>query len=350
MSGSSDLYAALRAHLDDHGCSWSIGGYGAIAEFHWLPDDTSPTCSDASRHPSSHPSSDGGECLSVATGAGALELRLPDDVVAYAYQGLSRHPERWLQGVSLCLPWRRARRAVRNRVTELGPDRGAIRVADRDALLFDMGLGLPHVDACVRSSDPRLLECLRAACGRSLLAHGNPLMSILKQASPHRVFVSEIGRVEVYQPIVQPGARPATPLGPHTHVLPRLLAARRANADDHDAPPYHRACAYLYPRHPLMNSLGHRKPYDRDAHARFAKLMRQWGDADFVAEKERAREAMRARADAGDYRPPTDRKGRDALRIAIREHAQEGGDARVLSDWRTRFDRMRAPSHPHLAH
>lgn len=342
MNASPDLTTALRAQLEDHACSWSVGGYGAIAEFHWLPDDSNGHANELG--------GGNGAGLSVATEAGALALHLGDGVVPFAYQGLSQHPDRWLQGVALCLPWRRARRAARNLLTELGPDRGAIRAADRDALLFDMGLGLPHVDACVRSGDARLLESLRAGCGRSLLEHGNPLMPVIKEASPHRVFVSEIGRVEVFQPIARPGARPATPLGPHTHVLPRLLAARRANADDHDAPPYHRACAYLYPRHPLMDNLGRRKPYDRDAHAQFARLLRDWGDPDFLAEKHRAREAMGARVDAHAYRPPGDRKGRHALRIAIRELAQEGGDAHVLAEWRKRFDRVRAPAHPHLVH
>lgn len=336
----------MRSHLEDHTCSWSIGGYGAIAEFHWLPDDPSGP----PRGPPSDPPSGHCESLRVATGAGALALTLRDDIVPYAYQGLSRHPDRWLQGVALCLPWRRARRAARTELTELGPDRNALRAGDRGALLFDMGLGLPHVDACVRSDEPDLLMRLRAGCGRSLLEPGNPLMRVLKEASPQEVFVSQLGRVEVYQRIGQAGVRPSTPLGPHTHVLPRLLSARRANADDHDAPPYHRACAYLYPKHPLMDNLGHRKPYDRDAHGHFTELLESWGDAAFLAEKKRASEAMRAGADARDYQPPADSKSRHALRIAIREHAQEGGNVRVLRSWRMRFDRVRAPSHPHLVH
>ena len=65
----ANLRALLRAHLEDHTCSWSIGGYGAIAEFHWLPDDPSDP-------PSGH-----GESLRVATGAGALALTLRDDIL-----------------------------------------------------------------------------------------------------------------------------------------------------------------------------------------------------------------------------------------------------------------------------
>ena len=339
MTASRHLRATLRAHLIDRATSWSIGGYGAIAEFHWLPNDD----------PGDDAANDS-EGLRVVTDAGALLLQLRDDVVPHAYQGLSRHPDRWLQGIALCLPWRRARRGARNVLTELGPDRHAIRAGDRDDVLFDMGLGLPHVDACVRSDSPDLLKALRAYCGRSLLAPGNAVMPAIKEASPQRVFVSQLGRVEVYQRSGSAGRHPSTPPGPHTHVLPRLLAARRANADDNDAPAYYRACAYLYPKHPLMDNLGNRKAYDRDAHAHFTALMERWGDAAFLAEKQRATRAMRAGVDAHRYRAPADAKGRHALRIAIRERAQQMGDTAVIDAWRSRFDRVPPPTHPHLAH
>ncbi len=324
MTASRDLRATLRAHLEDRASSWSIGGFGAIAEFHWLPDD--------------HPGNDS-EDLRVVTDAGALLLELRDDVVAHAYQGLSRHPDRWLQGLTLCLPWRRARCRARKVLTELGRDRSAIRAQDRDAVLFDMGLGLPHVDACVRSASPELLKALRSYCGRSLLEPGNTVMPAIQESSPQRVFVSRLGRLEVYQRIGSARHDPPTPHGPHTHVLPRLLGARRANADDNDAPACYRACACLYPKHPLLDNLGNRTAYDRDAHARFTVLMQRWGDPAFLAEKRRALRAIRAGADARRYRAPADARGRRALRIAIRELAQQTGDADLIDLWRSRFDR-----------
>lgn len=335
MKASCPLRTLLRTHIYDRASSWSIGGYGALAEFHWLPaDDPGNDCQD----------------LQIVTVAGALRLELRDDVVPHAYQSLSRHPDRWLQGIALCLPWRRAQRAARSVLTELGPDRQAMRRKDRHAVLFDMGLDLPHVDACVRSDSPPLLKALRAGCGRALLERGNPVMPALREASPHRVFVSQLGRVEVYQPIGRAGQQPPTPLGPHTHVLPRLLASRRPGAEDNDAPAYHRACAYLYPRHPLMDNLGNCRAYDRDAHERFTALMKRWGDAAFLAERQRAIQAVHAGVHAHRYRAPTNTRGRRALRITIRELAQQMGDTDIINDWRKRFDRMRLPNHPHLLH
>jgi len=336
MTAAPDkLRDLLRAYMDDRATSWSIGAYGAIAEFHWLPSDHAEDhCDD----------------LQVITDAGALSLELRDDVVPHPYMGVSRHPDRWLQAIALCLPWRRARRDARAVLTELGADRNAVRGRDRDAVLFDMGLGLPHVDACVRSDSPALLRALRAGCGRSLLEPGNTVMAALKDASPHRVFLSQLGRVEVFQRIGRAGQHPPTPLGPHTHVLPRLLRAQRANAEDNDAPAYYRACAYLYPKHPLMDNLGKRIAYDRDAHAQFTSLLERWGDTRFLAERQRTMGAIRAGEDPCHYRAPGDAKGRYALRIAIRELAQQQGDSDIIRAWRARFDRVRAPDHPHLVH
>lgn len=335
MTAPRSLRAILSAHLNDRASSWSIGGYGAIAEFHWLPDDDPAGAADT---------------LQVVTRAGALQLQLREDIVPHAYLSLSQHPDRWLQGFALCLPWRRARRAARTVLTELGPDHDAMRKQDRRGVLFDLGLGLSHVEACVRSDSPALSKALRAGCGRSLLDAGNRLMDVIKKANPHRVFMSQLGRVEVYQAIAAAGQKPAAPLGPHTHVIPRLLLKQRPGADDDDAPAYHRACAYLYPRHPLMDSLGRRKPYDCDAHAHFTALMERWGGRSFMTERQRAMHAMRNREDASHYRAPADSRSRRALRIAIRELAQALGEDDVIDAWRRRFDRTTAPKHPHLVH
>ena len=52
-------------------------------------------------------------------------------------------------------------------------------------------------------------------------------MGMILAANPHRVFISRLGRIEVYQPIPPPSGK--SPEGPHTHVLPRLLQSRRTH-------------------------------------------------------------------------------------------------------------------------
>ena len=107
-------------------------------------------------------------------------------------------------------------------LTALGADADALREQDRDAMLFDLGLGALQADLCIRVSDPDVAAALRAHAGRALFEPGNPAMGMILAASPHRVFVSRIGRIEVFQPI--PAADGKSPEGPHTHVLPKLLA------------------------------------------------------------------------------------------------------------------------------
>ena len=95
------------------------------------------------------------------------------------------------------IPTGAARRATSTVVTGLGPDRGALRAADRDAELVDLGIGTSTVDVCIRTADPELLALLRAAQGRPQDAELN---AAVVAAGPHRVFTTAVGRVEVYAP------------------------------------------------------------------------------------------------------------------------------------------------------
>ena len=51
-------------------------------------------------------------------------------------------------------------------------------------------------------------------------------------------------------------------------------------------------------------------------------------------------EAVAAGVDAGRHKAPADAKGRNALRVAIRELAQQTGNSDIIDAWRTRFDRV----------
>ena len=75
----------------------------------------------------------------------------------------------------------------------------------------------------MRIGDPDLAARLREHTGRAVFEHGNPAMGMILAANPPRVFISRLGRIEVYQPIPPPSGK--SPEGPHTHVLPKLLRA-----------------------------------------------------------------------------------------------------------------------------
>src|SRR5438105_11432646 len=148
----SDLRELVDSHLRSARSSWSIGAFGAIAEFH---------------RDASEPVELSG--LSAVTARGAIAVRLARGCRAFAYELLSARSDLWLHGVVLCLPESGARMDARTRIAGLGPDREALRPQDRDALLFDLGLGLANSDFCVRPAAAETREALRAAENPPLL-------------------------------------------------------------------------------------------------------------------------------------------------------------------------------------
>ena len=314
------LAALVRRGLSDAGWGWSLGRYGAIAEFARVPGDGAVV----------RPGERGGE----ATGPlGAIRVALDADVVPLAYETLSRDPGRWQHGLAFCLP--AAKGAPRAPVlAEAGPDRGALRACDRDALLFDLGLGSGAVGVCVRTRDPDLIAALRRGLRRSLLDPGNPAMAAILAHSPHRVFTARIGRIEVYQAI----ATGRTPAGPHTHLLPRLLAAGREHSANIPVPAGLAAPLIAYPPNPVTDAEGRLQPFDRAAHAAFQDLLRAYGAPEALATKRRV-EAALARGEAPPARrPPRTRVARTALRVALRQWRHLHGPGPLIECWQRAFE------------
>ncbi|MGQ0653522.1 MAG: DUF6925 family protein [Betaproteobacteria bacterium] len=224
----ASLGDTLAAQLARAGTSWSIGAFGALAEFERSPEEP------AERTP-----------FSVATARGAIRLEPLAGCECVPYRARSARDERDY-GVALCLPEPQARLERRGVLTELGADHAAIRAPDRTALLFDLGLDTPYGTFCVRTGDEALIARLRAGAGSPLLDRGNGLFELLAQASPHRVFMSRLGRIEVYQRIAPRGGR--TPEGPHTHLLPRLVKAKRTHSANALLPQGLVPCATFYAR------------------------------------------------------------------------------------------------------
>lgn len=313
--------AALRSHLRDPRCGFSIGAMGAIAEFHRDPDE--PVTIENPR------------ALTVESERGAIRLTLPAGVRPLAYEIPSRRPERWQQGIVFCLPSGRVAKRRPSALSEIGPDRDAIRAGDRDAILFDLGLGLRNADFCIRVADPDLLAILRRAAGRPVFAPGNTVLLALVAASPHRVVKSELGRIEVYQAI----DTTATPRGPHTHLLPDLMRSRRIHPTTIPVPAGWIPCLSLYPPDPLSDGAGRERPFDRRAFSAFQRLLLAWGDRDYVAEKMRFSAAVEDQREAGRYRWPTTRSGRMAIKVALRQMRHVDPASPALAVWSRRFGR-----------
>jgi hypothetical protein len=222
------LRTLLKSCLSNPSIGWSIGIFGALAEFH--RDENEPA---EVRE------------LTVSTPLGAIRLEPVDGCRPVRFEPRSEKQADRDFGVGLCLPEAQARMPCRAVLTELGPDRDAVLAKDRDAILFDLGLDMPYGTFCIRTADPVQIERLRAVAGRALLDIENGIFDEIACMSPHRVFMSRLGRIEVFQRIAAKGG--ATPPGPHTHLLPKLASRRRTHSANAILPAGLVPCATFYP-------------------------------------------------------------------------------------------------------
>ena len=320
MPRGLEVEQVLARHLGDPASSFSVGSLGAVAEFHRDPGEA-PTLDDRPR-------------LRIATARGALSIGDRAGVVPLAYEIPGKDGRGWRHGVIFCLPAERARGARRGVLTELGADTGAVREADRRAILFDIGLGAANVDFCVRTADPALIDALRAGLGRSVLDPGNPVMGAILEADPHRVAVSAIARAEVFQPI----GRTATPEGPHTHVLPALLRTGRTHEARIPVPAGLLPCLGLHPANPLVDGRGAARPFDRAALDAFLPCIAAWGNPEHAAEKRRVAEALDAGAAPEAFAAPGTAVARNARKVALRQRRLTGPSDPLLAAWEAAFD------------
>jgi hypothetical protein len=308
----------LQREISNPETQWSLGTFGAIAEFSRDPDEPVRLARS-------------GDIVSALTSRGAIVLKADAAPRAFASEGLTKTG--WSQRVSLCLPQQACAMSRRTALTEIGPDRDAPREEDRDSILFDLGFGALHADFCVRVS-ATLASRLRERTGRDVFEPGNPAMGMILEAQPHRVFVSRLGRIEVYQPIPPPSGK--SPEGPHTHVLPRLLRNRRTHPATEPVPDGMVPCAHLYPPHPARDALGEPRPFDAAHHDAFQAMMAACGDPVVLATKQRVIDAVLA----GE--PPAalagDRYGRIGMRIALRQMKSQGHASATLTAWLESFD------------
>jgi hypothetical protein len=322
---SVDLFDFLAAQLADAETGWSIGSFGAIAEFvRDLDEAVTLQRGDGS--------------ISAVTARGGLRIAVQDALRPLASESLTA--ESWSHRVALCLPQEVCVMDRRTVFTELGPDHEALRPADRPAILFDLGLGTLQLDACVRVADDTTVSSLRNWIGRSLFEAGNGAMGVLLAANPHRVFISRVGRVEVYQPIPPPDGK--SPDGPHTHVLPKLLRHNRTHAATEFVPAGWVPCAHFYPPHAVRDGFGRRQPFRNDHHASFQEMLVRFGDPELFEIKRQVVAAVTAGHGPAALSPTNHRFGRAAQRIALRQIKMSGKSPSAVDAWLAAYDRIDA--------
>jgi hypothetical protein len=224
------LAERLLQTAHDPATTFAIGVQGAVAEFMRAPDDRAIVKGDAGR-------------LLVRSKLGALRLDLGPWVRVFSFAPEGGFPDE----VVLAIDRARLTSSAACTVTELGPDREAVRKRERCALVFDLGLDRPTIRFCVRTDDPELIAALRGCVGQPWPEVAPALIPLLLERHPHRVVASPLGRIEVSQPIGLRDSRPETPVGPHTHLLPELLRTGRDLAPGRDLPASYAPAASIFP-------------------------------------------------------------------------------------------------------
>ncbi|GLZ45942.1 hypothetical protein Acsp06_21270 [Actinomycetospora sp. NBRC 106375] len=307
--------------VDDPDAGWSVGTFGALAEFLRDPDEPA----DVTRGP--------GRATAV-TARGAVDVHLNGNVVPVAWE--RRSGDAWNQAVALCVPIGAGGRSV---ITELGPDTDATRAGDREDVLVDLGVGAPHLAACVRTGDAALLASLRAAAGRPLAEAGS-VAAALVEAGPHRVFRTAAARLEVYTPIPPPTG--ASPEGPHTHLLPHLLAHGRTHAATDPIPPGRAPGATIHLPHPTRAVDGRRIPPRAERHRRAQEVLERYGDPAALAAKAAVTEALATSAEPPPWTLTRDHRA--TVELALRQMEELEPTHPHLEAWRARVPRERSES------
>ncbi len=213
--------------------SWAIGCYGAVAEFR---AEAGEDCEIAVA----------GDKVIARTDRGALRLKIGEAVRALAlYETPGRQD---LRAIFLVVARQRAGLPVATGLSALGPDRAAIRPEDRGQALYDLGLRRTITRFCIRTDKAALLQALTPSLGQGWPDYLPALGAAILRESPVRVVESALGRAEVRTPIPPPGAASIT--GPHTHLLPDLLAMNRELGPGFELPEAYAPGAIFYPSLP----------------------------------------------------------------------------------------------------
>ena len=310
----------LHQQIADADTQWSLGTFGGIAEFSRDREEDVRLTQSATG-------------ASAVTARGGIAIDLPDACRPFAFETITRSA--WSQRVALCQPADRCAMNRRKALTELGPDHAALKPEHRDSILFDLGLSAVQADLCVRIDDPDTATQLRNFCGRSLFDPANPAMGVLLKTNPHRVFISRIGRIEVYQPIPSPSGK--SPDGPHTHILPKLLNSGRTHAPTEPIPDGWTPCAHFYPGHPVRDG-GCPKSFDAKRHDTFQRMIERFGDSASLALKRRVANAIEAGEPPSAFPIQQQRHDRASVRITLRQLKAAGVASPVLQAWLATFD------------
>ncbi|MGE4321641.1 MAG: hypothetical protein AB7E60_01270 [Sphingobium sp.] len=315
---TASTLALLKPLVRDPANGWSIGSFGAIGEFVRDADEPAIIAETQDR-------------IEVATARGALRVAPRQPLRPVAWDSLSADGESWGHALAFCV----ARPpTVRRTIAALGIDRDAVRAEDKDAALFDLGVGCGAVAMGLRTRDPALIDAMRAAEGMAFLSVTSLMADVLR-AQPHRILLSPAGRIEIFQPIPPPDG--TSPEGPHTHLLPGLIGRDRPHSANVPIEEGAQSALSMHPPSPWRTMRGEKHPFDAAVDADFAPLLARYGLAEDMAVEADIMDALDHGIAPDHFAWPETRRGRTRARIVLRRRAA-AGDERVKA-WRVLYDR-----------
>ena len=320
---NSNVHTLLCSYLSGSENSCSIGGIGALAEFH------ATSATELQSHDN---------YFSANSELGCISIKSQSDLEVLAYETLGKHEDTWRWGLVFSIPKESCSLPNYTVLREIGRDCNANNPAHRNDLLFDIGTGIPHVQFCIRTNENELISVLQRHEGTAIATSGNPVLDIVAKASPHRVVQSQTARIEVYQKI-DPYK---TPMGPHTHLLPKLLRGKRSYASNVPLPLTQAPQLTIYPENPLFDRYGHSRKFNKAAYDSFLPSLIAYSVPEFYAEKIRLRTALSNHVNPEDYPPPNSRLTRTAHEIELRQQTHLSSEKKYINQWRKKKRNHRA--------
>jgi len=288
----ANIIQVVHDYMSDAETAWHIGEY---ATFSRDKDDEQVTIS------LDHA---GGLIVSKK---GAVRIAITAMSRLVPAEGLTE--ELWVQAGLLCLRDVDAGMATRSVLTELGNDIMAAQPLGRLATLFDLGLGVPHVDLCVRTANERLCRLLREREGTTIASTDTELSNAIIELGADFVTLSRMGRIENF------GQR-STPEKPLDLLPPNGYAV----------------CLSFEPPRPQKKA-----PFDEATFGAFRVLYGIFADPKLIRLKQSVSDALRDASNSEIVAIDTP-EARTAVAVLLRQLAARDGLSDNLRRWRDAFD------------
>ena len=215
----------------------------------------------------------------------------------------------WVQAGLLCLSEGEAGMSKRTVVTELGNDMMAAQPKGHLGTLFDIGLGGPNVDLCLRTADKRLCALMRKQKGAIFNSKDSELSEAIAEFGVDYVAMSRLGRIESFDC----RSTPKRPLG----LRP---------------PAGYTICMAFEPPRPQPDG-----PFDEATFGAFRILYGIFADPKLVRLKQALCAAVRDGAKPETIAAATP-EAKTAVAVLLRQLAARNGRSKILTRWQAVFD------------